>query len=73
MRIKWENIVALGLCLFALIVVLSAGGPIKGFLSGMSDIGPSHTPDEQAWGLIAFGLVLAAILGLVKIMESRSR
>ena len=38
------------------------------FLSSMKNIGPSHSPEEQTLGLIAFGLVAITIVAVVKIL-----
>ena len=39
MRIKWENIFAVGLVVFGLFVLLRLLEPISAFLAGINDIG----------------------------------
>lgn len=68
MQIKWRNIFAFLLALGAFILLIHSLEPIAAFLATMRDIGPGHTPEEQLKGLLAFGLVLISILGVIRIL-----
>ena len=70
-EIKWTNLIAFALALFALVIVLTMPRTIVSFLATMKNIGPGHTPEEQTLGLIAFGLLLVTIVALARIAASR--
>ena len=73
MKIKWTNLFALCLGLFALVLVLKLPGPIASFLSTIREIGPGHDPEQQTRGLLAFGLVVVSLLALVRILVRTDR
>lgn len=73
MRILWPNVIALALLIFALVVILRHGSNISGFWGAMNGIGPGHDPSEQVMGLVAFGLVLVAIVAVLKIVIATNR
>lgn len=68
MEVKWRNVIALALALFAIAVIVKAPGEMGAFLASMQNVGPDHTPQEQTMGLLAYGLVLIAIVAVVKIV-----
>ena len=45
MEIKWTNLIAFAMALFALVLVLKMPREIGAFLSTMGDIGPGHALD----------------------------
>jgi len=73
MQIQWHNIIAFILAIVAMIILVKNGPAINAFLSAMGQIGPGYSRDEQTMGLIAFGLILAAIAALVKIVVESNR
>ena len=68
MEIRWHNITALLLLIFAFVILMRGWDEIGQFLSGMGDLGPQHTQEEQVMGLVAFGLVGVLIVAVVKIL-----
>ena len=72
MEIKWNNLIAFALALFALVVVLKTPNEMGAFLASMQNVGPGYTPQEQTMGLMAYGMVLLAIVALVKIILHNS-
>lgn len=72
MEVKWRNVIALALTLAALTVILKAPGEMGAFLAGMQKVGPDHTPQEQTMGLLAYGLVLLAVVAVVKIVTQNN-
>jgi uncharacterized membrane protein YidH (DUF202 family) len=72
MEIKWRNLIALALTLIALAVIVKAPGEMGAFLASMQNVGPDHTPQEQTMGLLAYGLVLLAVVAVVKIVTQNN-
>lgn len=68
MRILWHNVFVLALVIFAISVFASHCSQMEVFMGTMGHIGPGNTADDQVMGLIAFGLVLVAIVAVLKIM-----
>ena len=68
MEIRWNNIIALLLLIFAFVILMRGWDEIGQFFSGMGDLGPRHSQEEQIMGLIAFGLVGVLIVAVVKIL-----
>ena len=74
MRINGNNLIALILAIFGLVLLTKNLEPIRAFLGSMNDIGPGHTADEKTAGLIALGLVGICIVAVVKILtQNRDR
>ena len=67
MTIKWANVVALALAIFALVLILKMPGEMGAFMATMRYIG-SGNRDEEMMGLLAFGLVMVLIVAVVKII-----
>ena len=70
MEIRWRNIVALALLVFALVVVVHALPEITEFLSTMRHMGPSGDRDDRMFGLMAFGLVALTVVAVVRILKA---
>ena len=74
MKPRWDNIFALGLIVFALLLLKGFPVQISSFLKSVEYAGPGHTPDEQLMGLMAFGLIAISLLGAIKIvLQSNSK
>lgn len=73
MQIKWSNVIAFAMVVFALVVFLKTYPQMAAFFAAMNDIGPGHDPDEQVRGLVAFGLIALTIVGIVKIVVNGGR
>lgn len=71
MQIKWNNLIALALLVFAFVVGLRYLPQIGEFLATLSQVGPGGDPDQRTFGLMAFGLVLVLIVAVVKILTNR--
>lgn len=67
MTIKWANVVAFALAIFALVLIIKMPGEMGAFLATMQFIG-SGNPEEEVIGLLAFGLVMLLIVAVVKII-----
>lgn len=68
MIIKWHNILALVLAIFAIHLLFTNSSPIKSVLSTMGSIGPGHTSEELTMGLICLGLVLVSLVAIVRLL-----
>jgi len=69
MEIRWRNIIALALLIFALLVLLKAYRQITAFLSTMTAVGPGSDSKELTFGLMAFGLMIIAVVAVVRILK----
>lgn len=68
MNIRWNNIAALILAVVIIVLLAKNGPAIGAFLGSMKDIGPGHTAEEKTIGLIAFGLIGACLVAIVRIL-----
>ena len=68
MKIHWENLIAAILALSAVVLLIRYRHAVAAFLSGIERVGPGYARDEQAMGLIAFGIIGAILVAIVKIL-----
>lgn len=73
MEIKWHNLIALALIVFAIVVVVKTPNELFAFLSSVDKIATGESANEWTRGLIAFGFVLLPIVAAVKILVERDR
>jgi len=71
MTIKWQNVIALLLVIFALVVWVKAGPQILEFLSAIPKVEPSGDRDDCTFGLMGFGLICLTAVAIVKILAKR--
>ena len=71
MTVRWSNIAAAALFLFAMVLLIANWREIEAFVGSVRSIGPNGTTEERVTGLIAFGVILVSLLGLVRILSSR--
>ena len=71
MKIKWKNVIALMLAIFALTVWLKAGPQILEFLSAIPKVEPSGDRNDRTFGLMGFGLICVTVVAIVKILTNR--
>jgi len=70
-EIRWRNIIALALLVFAVVVVSKTYRQIAAFVSTMSDVGPRGDTTELTFGLMAFGLLVITVVAVVRILKDR--
>ncbi len=73
MQILWHNVLAALLTVAATVVLVRYSRPIVQFIAAIQYIGPSHDPDEQVRGLVAFGVVLVAVVAITKLVLENNR
>ncbi len=73
MEIKWHNLIALALIVFAIVVVLKTPNDLLAFLGSIDEIATGDSAEDWTRGLIAFGFVLLPIVAAVKILVDRNR
>ena len=71
MQVKWSNVMALALIVFALVVGLRHLPEITDFLSTISHIGPHGDPKQRVFGIMAFGLIMVTVVAVVRILVDR--
>ncbi len=70
MQVKWTNVISLALVVFAFVTGLRYLPEIGGFLSTLSHIGPRGDPEQRIFGLMAFGLILVTVVGVIRILTN---
>ena len=72
MRIKWHNLLAVVLVIAAVVLFINNREAVVSFVvSTRSLLNPrDHTAEEIVGGLIAFTLILACILAIVRLSSS---
>lgn len=73
MEIKWNNLIALALIVFAVVVVAKTPTELLSFVSSIDGIATGDEPVEWTRGLIAFGFCLLPIVAAVKILVDNNR
>ena len=74
MEVNWTAIICFILAIFLIVLMARTHDKIGAFLGTMERIGPGHSTDEQVIGLMAFGLVVITIVGLVTVLtQSRNK
>ena len=68
MRILWHRIVAMVLVVIAIVIFVVNRVEIVRFVRSIESIGPGHSPSEVTIGLMAFGLIVVALLGALRIV-----
>ncbi len=72
MRVYWGRVFAFLLVVFVAILLIAQGSDIARFLSNIKNFGPNHSTDEQFAGMIASVIILACIVGIVRILASEN-
>lgn len=73
MRIFSHNRIALILLVVAFALLARCWPEIASVLANIKHIGPGHTADEKTVGLIAFGMVGACLVAIVKVLSRRPK
>jgi len=68
-EIRWRNIIALALLVFAVVVLSKTYRQIAAFLSTMAAVGPEGDTTELTFGLMAFGLLVITVVAVVRILK----
>lgn len=68
MQIHYARIAAFFMALVAVIILIRYRHPIIGFLSNLERIGPYHSLEDQATGLIALGLIGVFVVAIVRVL-----
>lgn len=68
MEIKWPNVVAFALAIVAFFMAVSRQEEIATFLGSTQHLGSSPSITDRMHGLMAFGLMLVALLGVLRIV-----
>jgi hypothetical protein len=71
-KIHSANLVAFLLTIVALVLLIRYRHPLGAFLVNLERLGPEHSHDEQAMGLMALGLIGVMVVAIVKILTKGS-
>ena len=73
MQTRWNNIIALILLIVVLVVLGKNWPAIYAALTSIRYIGPSHSPEDKAFGVVVLGIICLLIVAIVKILTTRGR
>ena len=73
MQIRWANLIVAVLVIVAVVLAFQMRDELVATLSTLRAIGPSHSTDEQIKGLLVLGLILVALVGVVRVLTCRDR
>lgn len=68
MQIKWTNLIALCVLVFAIVLALKSANEVSAILGTLQFVGPSHSMDERFIGFIVLGVLLVTLVMLAKIL-----
>ncbi|TWU20723.1 hypothetical protein [Bythopirellula polymerisocia] len=68
MEIKWPNVVAFALTIVAFFTAVSMHEDISAFLGTMEYLGTRSSITNRTHGLMAFGLILVVLVGVLRIV-----
>lgn len=68
MEVKWSNVVAFALAIFAIVLLIRQHGAVGVALTGLGQIGPGHTPEEKFHGFFVLGILLVALIAIVRLV-----
>ena len=73
MNIRWSNVVAFALALVAFALLIRYRQVLGAFLSNIERIGPGHAPADQAFGLLALGMIGLCLVTIVRLVIRNDR
>lgn len=73
MQIRWNNLIAFAIAVIGLIIFFKTPDELWSFVGSMELITEGSTDEEWTKGLIAFGLCLACVLTVMRILIDSNR
>lgn len=74
MEVKWTNVVVFAFAIFAVVLLVREHGAVGAALAGLGQIGPGHTPAEKFHGFFVLGILLVALVAIVRlVLDSNGR
>ncbi len=74
MKIKWSNVVALGLVILGVVLAIRYQDGLSAAVSSICHIGPRHTFEDKTLGLCVLGVLCATGVAIVRLVTaSRER
>ena len=70
MEIKWPNVAAFALAIFAFIMAIRMHEQISAFLGSMGHLGSSPSIADRTHGLMAFGMLMVVLVGVLRILSN---
>ena len=72
MIVKWSNVAAFALLLFAIILAVRHGDDLAGTVSSIGRIGPQYPLQDRTFGLLVLGLMLVGLVAVVRLLVGRN-
>ena len=73
MNIRWSNLAAFALAIVAFALLVRYRRVLGAFLSSIERIGPGHAPQDQAFGLLALGMIGLCLVAIVRLLTRNDR
>lgn len=70
MRPRYLNIAIAVLSLIIAWIWLAYGDAVAEFVQGIERTGPGYSPEDRTTGLLAFGILVLAVLAIIRINSS---
>jgi hypothetical protein len=70
MKIHWNNLIAAGLGVTALVLLLRYREQARAFLATAKRIGPGNSPEDMSLGLIVIGFCAATLVAIARILTN---
>ncbi|TWU21315.1 hypothetical protein [Bythopirellula polymerisocia] len=68
MEMKWPNVAAFALAIIAFFTAVNMHEDISAFFGMMRHLGSNSSISNRTHGLMAFGLILVALMGVLRIL-----
>jgi len=72
MNILWNRVFATLFGLLGLVLLIRYRVPITQFVSNIEKIGPGHEQTDQAFGLLAIGMIGFCLTAIVKLLTHKN-
>lgn len=73
MQIKWQNLIALGVVVFAINLLFKNAGPVAETLGSIRAIAPGSDPGDRVVGLIVVAVLMVTLLMLVRLLLQKDQ
>lgn len=68
MEMKWPNVAAFALAVSGVVLLARGHRAVGAALAGVGQIGPGHTPAEKFHGFFVLGILLVALVAIVRLV-----
>lgn len=73
MRIRWQNLIAFCVVIFALNLLFKNAGPVAETLGSVRAIAPGHDEGDRVIGLVVVAVLMVSLLMLVRLLLQKDQ